>query len=303
MADEQTLLTAAATPTAEVAAAETSTNSTVSASIESATQEQSDWRPEPLRGEKSLEKYKTQEDALKALVDAQKLIGKKADGIVPPGEDATPEQLEAFNAKLRELRGVPAEATAYEVSPPADAPEGYALNADLVGAFQSLALEAGLAPSEFKKMADGYMQLEVQAIAAARVEAKARTEKEEAALVKEWQAAGEVPKEKFSHALKAAQALGLVSKSGTESILGHLGNNTALIKALSDNVYPLIAEGRLKGGGHEQTGPVYTPQEAIAKGRAMMADPRYKDSRQRDPDYVREVDAFFEQHGKLIARR
>lgn len=303
MADEQTLLTTGATPTAEVAATETVT---AAAQEQPATQPASeDWRPESLRGEKALEKYKSPEDAYKALVGAQKLIGKKADPLAPPAEDAPQEERDAFSAKLRELRGVPAEdkvAEAYAVDVPEDAPEGYALSPELVGAFQGIAHKAGLAPAEFKELAAGYIQMEVQAIAAARQDAKVRQEKAETALVKEWQSAGLVPKEEFGNALKAAQALGLVSKDGKDNILGHLGNNTALIKALAENVYPLVAEGKLKGGATASQEPAYTPQEAMGKLRAMQADPRYRDTMKRDPDYVREVDAFAEKFGKLIRR-
>lgn len=304
MADEQTLLTAAAESTT---AADTTETASVEAQAQTAEQTSAvdDWRPESLRGEKSLEKYKTPEEAYKALVQAQKLIGKKADPLAPPAEDAPQEEKDAFSAKLRELRGVPAEdkvAEAYAVEVPEDAPEGYALSPELVGAFQGIAHKAGLAPAEFKELAAGYIQMEVQAIAAARQDAKVRQEKAETALVKEWQGAGLVPKEQFGNALKAAQALGLVGKDGKESILGHLGNNTALIKALASEVYPLVAEGKLKGGATASQEPAYTPKEAMSKLRAMQSDPRFRDPMKRDPDYVREVDAFAERYGKLIRR-
>lgn len=306
MADEPTLLTAHAEPAPVEAPADAGAAAPdVAAAPVGSPPDAHDWRPESLRGEKALEKYKSPEDAFKALVDAQKLIGKKADPLAAPGEEATQEERDAFTAKLRELRGVPTPekaAEAYAIVPPADAPEGYELNADLVGAFQGLALEAGLAPAEFQKMADGYMALEVQSIIKMRQEAKARTEKEEAALVKGWQDEGKVPKEEFSKAVKAAQALELVGKNGTDSILGHLGNNTALIKTLAEKVYPLIAEGRLKGGGTEQNGPQYTPQEAFGKLQVMQRDPRYSDPGKRDPDFVREVDAFASMHGTLIRK-
>jgi len=298
MADEPTLLTSAATPEAPAEAA------APEPVAPGAAQDASDWRPESLRGEKSLEKYNKPEDAFKALVEAQKLIGKRAEGIVPPGEGATPEQVDAFNAKLRELRGVPTEdkiAEAYAVVAPEDAPEGYALNPELVGAFQGLALEAGLAPAEFQKLAQGYMAMEVQAIAAARADAKARQQKAEDALVKEWRDAGEVPKEKLANALEAAKILGWITK--TDNILGDLGNNTDVVKSLADIIWPLVKESGLKGGGHEQQGPTYTPQEARDKARSYTSDPRYKDPRKRDPDFVREADAFFEKHGKLISGR
>lgn len=303
MAEEQTLLTAAATPTEEVAAAETVAASEATAQTTEQASAVEDWRPESLRGEKALEKYKSPEDAYKALVEAQKLIGKKADPLAPPAEDAPQEEKDAFSAKLRALRGVPTEdrvAEAYAVTQPEDAPEGYALDPNLVGAFQAIAHKAGLAPAEFKELAAGYMQMEVKAITAGRQEAKVRQEQAEAALVKEWQAAGLVPKDEFGNALKAAQALGLVGKDGKDSILGHLGNNTELIKALSERVWPLVAEGKLKGGATASSEPAYTPKEAMGKLRTMQADPRYRDPNTRDPDYVREVDAFAARFGKLI---
>lgn len=303
MADEPTLLTSAATPEANAPpAADAPSTQDVPAT------EPASWHdtlPEDLKGDATLARYKTPEDAHRALLEARKLASKKAEGIIPPGEDATPEQVEAFQSKLRELRGVPTEdkiAEAYAVAAPEDAPEGYAIDPNFVGAFQKLAHDAGLAPAEFQKMAAGYMQMEVAAMTQTRADAKSRQDKAEAALVKEWRDAGEVPKEKFSQALKVAQALGLVGKDGKDNILGHLGNNTALIKALAEN-YGLIAEGRLKGGGHDNAGPAYTPQEALAKGKAMMADERYRNPQKRDPDYVREVDAFFEKHGKLMRQR
>lgn len=302
MSEEQTLLTSAASETETPASAETAVPA-AGAEPSTPAAEATDWRPEALRGEKSLEKYKSQDDALKALVEAQKLIGKKAEGIVPPAEDAPQEEKDAFSAKLRELRGVPSEdkvAEAYAVAAPEGAPEGYALDAEFVGAFQKMAHEAGLAPAEFKRLADGYMQMEIAAITQARASAQERLHKSEAALVKEWQEAGRVPKTEFGNALKAAQALGLVGKDGKDNILGHLGNNTALIKALASNVYPLIAEGKLKGGATADAGPAYTPKEAFEKGRAMMRDPRYRDPLQRDPAYIREVEAFFAEHGRLM---
>jgi len=297
MSEEQTLLTQAAAPEVEAPVADSAAPAAV--------QEVQDWRPETLRGEKALEKYKSPEDAFKALVEAQKLIGKKADPLAPPAEDAPQEEKDAFNAKLRELRGVPSVdkvAEAYAVAAPDDAPEGYEISPDLMGAFQGLALEAGLAPAEFKRMAEGYMQMEIAQINAARAESKANQEKGQAELVKGWQAEGRVPKDEFSNALKAAQILGLVGKDGKDNLLGHLGNSTALVAALA-NAYPALGEAGLKGGATVSSQPLYTPKEAMDKGRAMLADPRYKDSRKRDPDFVREVDAFFEQHGKLIARR
>lgn len=254
--------------------------------------------PDDLKGAEVLGKYADQNAALKALVEAQKVIGKPKEGLVPPGEDAKPEEVEAFQAKLRELRGVPDSPDKYEVAAPEDAPEGYALDANLVGAFQKLAHEAGIAPSEFKRLADGYMQMEIAAINKVRQDSAAAAKKAEADLVKQWQAEGLAPKEGFSQALKAAEALGLVGKD--KDLLGSLGNNTALIAQLQ-KVWPVLSEAGLKGGGVAQDAPHYTPKEALEKGRAMMRDPRYADPLRRDPEYVREVQQHFERYGSVIA--
>ena len=126
MSEEQTLLTAAATAPETAAAADAGADAAqATQDTSAATQDAQDWRPESLRGEKALEKYQSAEEAHRALVEAQKLIGKKADPLAPPADDAPQEEKDAFSAKLRELRGVPAEdkvAEAYAVEVPEDAP-------------------------------------------------------------------------------------------------------------------------------------------------------------------------------------
>lgn len=307
MSDEQTMLTreaASEAPAQDAPAIDTPTATTGGDATAAPTTEPTSWVPESLKAEKWTEKYKSTEDALKAFGEAQKLLGKRAEGIVPPGEDAKPEEVEAFNAKLRELRGVPDSPEKYEVAAPEDAPEGYALDENIVGAFQKLAHEAGIAPAEFKRLADGYMQMEIAGITQARQQHREYVEKEEAALVKGWQDEGLQPKEMFTRATKAAQALGLLDKDGTTSLLSkHAQNHAPLLKALAENVYPLIAEGKLKGGAAPQTSEQYTPKEALEKGRAMMRDPRYSEPLKRDPEYVRQVEQFFEEHGAVIAKK
>jgi len=57
----------------------------------------------------------------KMLVESQRLVGKKTEGMLKvPGKDAKPEEIAAF----REALGVPKAPSDYEVKLPADAPEG-----------------------------------------------------------------------------------------------------------------------------------------------------------------------------------
>ena len=91
MADD---LTTPAAPTQD-----TSGNS----SPASGEQPQATWRdtlPDELKASPVLSKYADQNAAIKALVDAQALLGKKSDGIKVPGPDAKPEEREAFHKAL-----------------------------------------------------------------------------------------------------------------------------------------------------------------------------------------------------------
>ena len=267
MTEETTLLTrgAASAEPATAAPAESAPEaSTAAPSAPPSADASQDWRPEALRGEKWTEKYKSLEDALKAFGEAQKLLGKRAEGLIPPGPEAKPEEVEAFNAKLRELRGIPTEpekiAEAYAVKAPEGAPEGYAIDAAFVGAFQQLAFEAGVAPAEFQKLADGYMQMELQAMQAARDAGIRQAKENEETLVKAWREEGQVPGEMFKAANAAVDALGL------RDLVDAPANSPAFIKAMAEKVYPLVAEGKLKGGAvASPSAPKMTQQEAMEK--------------------------------------
>lgn len=71
--------------------------------------------PEDIKGHAVFEKYGNIEDAMRGLVNAQELIGKKeiVQGIVPPGEDATDEQKAAFRKEINAIIGVPKDAGEY----------------------------------------------------------------------------------------------------------------------------------------------------------------------------------------------
>lgn len=61
----------------------------------------------------------------KMVVEGQKLIGKKTEGMIKvPSKDAKPEEVAAFRAAL----GIPKTPGEYEVALPADAPEGLAID-------------------------------------------------------------------------------------------------------------------------------------------------------------------------------
>jgi uncharacterized protein YdcH (DUF465 family) len=71
--------------------------------------------PDDLRSNELFARYNTMEDALRGFTEAQKVIGKKeiVQGLVPPGENASDVEKQAFRTQLNEMIGVPETADKY----------------------------------------------------------------------------------------------------------------------------------------------------------------------------------------------
>lgn len=88
------------------------------------------WRdtlPDELKASPVLAKYQDQTAAIKALVDAQDLIGKKTSGLVKPGPGAKPEEVAEFYKAL----GRPDTPDAYVMPKIEGIPEGYGISPDV----------------------------------------------------------------------------------------------------------------------------------------------------------------------------
>ena len=88
------------------------------------------WRdtlPDDLKASPVLAKYQDQNAAIKALVDAQELIGKKAAGIVKPGPDAKPEDIAEYYKAL----GRPDTPDAYVMPTFEGVPDGYGISPEV----------------------------------------------------------------------------------------------------------------------------------------------------------------------------
>ena len=76
--------------------------------------------PEEWRGDaKSLSRYTTFDDLVKATVHAQSLVGQKAEGVIIPGEGAQPETIAAY----RKAIGVPDNVEEYKLNRPEGLPD------------------------------------------------------------------------------------------------------------------------------------------------------------------------------------
>lgn len=140
-------------------------------------QSASDWKvhiPEPLRGEKTWEKYKDIGGALQSLHHLEKKIGSSVN---LPTEKSTPEEAAAFYEKL----GVPKEAKGYTYNEP-KLPDGVAWDKDGLGKFTEVAHKLHMTPGQVQGVLDYYGEAlgsKFQGAAAVRSET-------ETALKQEW---------------------------------------------------------------------------------------------------------------------
>jgi len=239
-------------------------------------------REMPLREHPVLAKYASKNEAVKALIHAQRLLGRRPDltGFVRvPDEGAGEEQWREFHA----VAGRPEEPSGYEFPQPT-LPKDVALNAELVEQFRAKAHEMGLSARQARGLFEWFVPLTVAALERGRQEAEQRKESELASLRAEH--GGKLPR-LLDDARRAALTLG-----GEELIealdSGGAGDRAAVIAAFA-RIAPLVLEDRMRG---RESGPVdaLTP----ARLREMMRDPRYLDPSRRDPAYVETIRKGFE---------
>jgi hypothetical protein len=138
------------------------------------------WIPQELRGNASLTKFKSADDALKAYVNIESAFGKKFEDHLKP--DADP----AVQARIRTAMGVPEGASGYE---DVKVPDGYELDKGIVGSFKETAFKAGLSKAQASALQEWFIGTHLDQNTA---QAAQRVQEKEAALVeldKQWGAA------------------------------------------------------------------------------------------------------------------
>jgi hypothetical protein len=148
-----------------------------------------------------LGQFKDIPGALKTLVNQQRLLGKKAEAVLIPKDDASPEEVAAFRAKL----GVPENADAYSVKPK-DLPAGMEWNEEFAKSINAAAHEAGVTPAQMEKIMGKYVGFEMQNAQNAELQAKAQYEASRKELAEAWGDKFEINK---NVATRMAQTLGL----------------------------------------------------------------------------------------------
>lgn len=158
--------------------------------------------PEDFKDSKQiLGQFKDINGALKTLINQQKLLGKKAEAILVPKDDATPEEVAAFRAKI----GVPENIDAYPTKPK-DLPQGMEWDEAQAKEFNAVAHEAGITPAQAEKLMAKYAAFEASKVQEAQMQQKAEFETARKTLAEAW---GDKFETNKAVATRMAQSLGL----------------------------------------------------------------------------------------------
>jgi len=233
----------------------------------------------PLRQHPALTKYASKDEAIKALVHAQRLLGKK-------GETGAPGSLLSQGA-CQPGQPCPESPAGYTL-PPIDLPEDFSVDEALRDAFLDKAHELGLSDAQAGGLYAWFVPLNAQAVVEqdqrSRSERLKVRERELGAL---RQVHGGGAQSVLEAARKAVLALG--GKELMERLEANGAADDARVVQAFARMAPLVSESVLRGRDAAPMQGV-TPQRL----REMMRDPRYFDPSRRDEDFVSQVRQGFE---------
>lgn len=200
--------------------------------------QQEDWRsvlPEEYRDASWAKKYQSIEDFAKGVDGMASVVGKKAEGVKVPGEDATEEDWNAFYAQL----GRPETPDGYELKIPDGAENIFAEGDDKAAA--EFLHKAGLTPQQAQAVINGYAEWAGEKMSAMSESVQASREQAEKTLKDEW---GEKFDTNLQAAARGADAAGVtdyLEQSG-------LGNDPQIIKLAELAGRALSEDGSPEGG-------------------------------------------------------
>jgi hypothetical protein len=196
----------------------------------------------------------------------------KSKALVPPKDDASPDDWNAFWSKL----GRPEKPEAYEFKLPEGLPDNLPYDGKTATEFKVWAHEAGLTPKQAQAVHDKYVgKLASTLTAKAEADSKAANDAHET-LLKEW---GDGYKRKQELANRAIRQLGGDELVGELKSIGALGPNGEVITprlavALSKTGEALYAEDTAFGGPRGMVNPFSDASENLTEqGRIIRNDP------------------------------
>jgi len=235
----------------------------------------------PLRQHPALAKYASKDEAIKALVHAQRLLGKK-------GEAASDQSGSLLSLGLcPEGQVCPASPADYHL-PELELPEEFSVDEVLRAAFLDKAHELGLSDAQVGGLYAWFLPMNVQALLDQHQQTRnERKQVRDRELVALRQVHGGAAQGVLEAARKAVLALG--GKELMERLEASGAADDARVVQAFARVAPLVSESGLRGRDA-------APAQSLtpARLREMMRDPRYFDPSRRDTDFVQQVRDGFE---------
>lgn len=199
------------------------------------------WRtalPDDLGNHSIWSKYDNVTDLVKGAINAQSQVGKKA-------EDFWLSEDENDIARRREIMNIPNEVNGYEITV-GDVPEGTELDEARLGSFKELAHQVGLTAEQAQAIADWEVESGTANLQEIEQAEELSIREAEDTLRKEW--TGDDFEYNMGKVSNVMDYLGLGEFKDDPAI----GNNVDFIKAVFENIVPIISEDQIIEDGMEQ---------------------------------------------------
>ena len=199
------------------------------------------WRnalPDDLGNHSIWSKYDNVTDLVKGAINAQSQVGKKA-------EDFWLSEDENDIARRREIMNIPNEVDGYEITT-GDIPEGTELDEARIGSFTEVAHKIGLTNEQAQAIVDWEIESGATNLQEIEQAEELSVREAEDALRKEW--SGNDYEYNMGKVANVMDYLGLGEFKDDPAI----GNNVDFIKAVFENIVPIISEDQIIEEGMEQ---------------------------------------------------
>ena len=240
-----------------------------------------DWKtslPDDIKADPIFEKYKEPGDAFRALVGAQKFLGREKLP-VPSG----PEDKDTYDLIFKTL-GLPENESGYELPKDFKVSEDLPVNEAMLSDFKKAAHEQGILPQQFQGIYKWYMNSMAAEYKKMQEGQVASTKEAETNLRKKWGAA---------YNENVALAKKVFASFADEKVYAEFekgaGNNPVYLEFFA-NIGKVLSEDQLKG---KSSSLEMTPDEAQSQLNTIRGDkngPLYNASHPQHQEYVDKVD-------------
>ncbi len=207
------------------------------------------WRdalPDDLGKHSIWSKYDNVTDLVKGAINAQSQVGKKA-------EDFWLSEDQNDIARRREIMNIPSEVDGYEITT-GEIPEGTELDEARLGSFKDLAHKVGLTVEQAQAIADWEIESGSNDLQQIEQAEELSVREAEETLRKEW--TGDKFEYNMGKVANVMDYLGLEEFKDDPAI----GNNVDFIKAVFENIVPIISEDEIIESGVEQNAATISDQ-------------------------------------------